>query len=414
MLRKTVLSRWVQGLLYAMALGSATTSAIAGTAQVSAVFRPDPANPMSNRFKNITPSTGYCAWFAYLCNPMGWFSLTLPVGAISGGPVAANHADPRQGAFFKVPSEWRTVSVTNNETGETAELEVRISGVGGSTAHGGNVMTITNNGGYEALWSTGRWHRAAPPCTPSGGLNGTSYYVQWFWHVPQNADTCTSRALFDLPWLSHTQLSFGYELRTPNPLAMGAGIYRGVQMYTMGPGMDFDFGDVTVPGENTLQLDFMLDVDHILKVEVPPGGNRVQLEPQGGWQAWLQHGRKPTRLFRDQTVNLWASSAFKMTMECGEPTGNTCSVRNGAGHQVPLEVAISLPSGISDAAGRPVNRLPLRLDGSGSELFQPTRYVDRKPSTLHFEITADAVSQMLEQAGSTYSGEVTVVWDSQV
>lgn len=157
------------------------------------------------------------------------------------------------------------------------------------------------------------------------------------------------------------------------------------------------------------------DVDHYLKMEVPPGGNRIQLEPQGGWQAWLQNGRKPVRLFRDQTVNLWASSRFKMTLECGDPMGNTCSVRNPAGHQVPLDVAVTLPPGLTDSANRPVNRLPLRLDGSGTELFQPSRYVDRKPSTLHFEVKADGVSQMLEQgSGSTYSGAVTVVWDSEV
>jgi len=169
-----------------------------------------------------------------------------------------------------------------------------------------------------------------------------------------------------------------------------------------------------IPTDDTLTFNFTLDVDHHLKVEVPPGGNRILLEPQGGWQAWLQNGRKPSRLFRDQAINLWTSSAFKMTLECPEPLGNTCSVRNAAGVQVPLDIAVTLPNGMSDAAGRPVNRLPLRLDGSGTELFQPTHYIDRKPSTLHFEIKADAVEQMLHHPRSTFSGTVTVVWDSQV
>ncbi|WP_338508449.1 hypothetical protein VRB09_05270 [Pseudomonas poae] len=103
-----------------------------------------------------------------------------------------------------------------------------------------------------------------------------------------------------------------------------------------------------------------------------------------------------------------------MTLECGAPMGNTCSVRYAAGHQVPLDVAVTLPPGLSDAGGRLVNRLPLRLDGSGTELFQPSRYIDRKPSTLHFEVLADSVAQMLEQPGSTYNGNVTVVWDSAI
>ena len=94
--------------------------------------------------------------------------------------------------------------------------------------------------------------------------------------------------------------------------------------------------------------------------------------------------------------------------------GNTCSLRNAAGHQVPFDVMVSLPHGLTDAGGRPVNRLPLTLDGSGTGFFQPSRYIDRKPSTLHFEVQADAVEQMLKQPGSTYSGTATVVWDSEV
>lgn len=392
-------------------------TAFAGFAEIRAEFRPDPSNPMVNRFNNVTPSSGYCETFITLCKARGWFSLNLPLGPLpqtTGRPVTANHSDPRQGAYLKVPSEWRTVSVTN-ENGDTAELEVRISGIGGRHDLYGNISSITGGGNHENLWSTGRWHKAPAPCLPTGGLNGTNYYILWFWLVPENAGACATQALFDIPRFEYRYIHFGYELRTPNPLAMPAGIYRGRQTYTVGAGMDFDFGDFVVPHDNLAILDFILDVDHILKVEVPPGGNRIQLEPQGGWQAWLQNGRKPTRLARDQTVNLWSSSPFKMTLECGDPMGNTCSVRNPAGHQVPLDVAVTLPPGLTDSANRPVNRLPLRRDGSGTELFQPSRYVDRKPSTLHFEVKADGVSQMLEQGnGSTYSGAVTVVWDSQV
>ncbi|MBI6906744.1 hypothetical protein SB759_07540 [Pseudomonas sp. SIMBA_059] len=48
-----------------------------------------------------------------------------------------------------------------------------------------------------------------------------------------------------------------------------------------------------------------------------------------------------------------------------------------------------------------------------AQLFLATRYIDRKPSTLHFEIKADSVSQMLDHGGgSAYSGTATVVWDS--
>jgi hypothetical protein len=68
-----------------------------------------------------------------------------------------------------------------------------------------------------------------------------------------------------------------------------------------------------------------------------------------------------------------------------------------------------------DAADQPVSRRPLRRDGMGTELFQPRFYVDRKPGTLHFEITQDQVGEMLKPGvARTYSGTVTVIWDSEV
>ncbi len=196
---------------------------------------------------------------------------------------------------------------------------------------------------------------------------------------------------------------------------MEAGDYEGSITYTLGPGGDFDFGDVMMPNDNSLTFNFTLEVDHHIKVEIPPGGNRVQLEPQGGWQAWLNRGRKPTRLYRDQPLNLWTSTHFKMTLECGEPLGNTCALRNPAGHQVPLDVAVTLPPHLSDSAGRPIQRRPLLLDGSGTDLITPSAYVDRQPSTLHFEVKGDAVAEMIDQgSGSRYTGLVTVTWDSEV
>ncbi|WP_259740243.1 hypothetical protein [Pseudomonas brassicacearum] len=211
-------------------------------------------------------------------------------------------------------------------------------------------------------------------------------------------------------------MDYSYALKTPNPLSMSSGEYTGTLNYTMGPGRDFDFGDVVISDEDTLTFNFTLEVQHALKVEVPPGGNRVELVPQGGWQAWLNQGRKPARLFRDQTFNISASSRFKMQLECQySQDGKTCSLHEPlSGHFVPLNISVSLPNGLTDATGQPVNRRPLLLDGSGTELFQPGFYVERKPGTLHFEIAREKVEEMLTGVAKKYSGTVTVIWDSEV
>ncbi|WP_338514333.1 hypothetical protein VRC24_05370 [Pseudomonas poae] len=386
------------------------TLALAAVQDITASFRPDPSSPMVNKFVNTTPESGICPWhIPERCKALGIFSIrTSDITFASNGPIQGGHTDPRKGAMFKVPSAWRDLTVSHVETGKAETVQMRIAGIGGRFDLQGGVD--------HSVWTRGSlgWLYPNPPCTHTGYTTGTRWLLLWSWIVPSNAGACSMFAREDIPGLIYPVFEYSYELKTPNPLTMDSGLYTGSLSYTMGPGGDFDFGDIMMPNDNVMSFNFTLEVDHHLKVEVPPGGNRVQLEPQGGWQGWLQNGRKPTRLFRDQTVNLWASSQFKMTLECGAPMGNTCSVRNAAGHQVPLDVAVTLPPGLSDAGGRPVNRLPLRLDGSGTELFQPSRYIDRKPSTLHFEVQADSVAQMLEQPGSTYNGDVTVVWDSAI
>jgi len=390
----------------------------AGNVEVTALFRPDPTNPMVNRFTNTTPSSGYCAHFWAHCQANNLFSLELPLGPFpmtTGQAVPANHTDPRRGAYLKVPSEWRRLAV-KNEKGDEADLEIRISGVGGRADHGGDVVKLTGGGTYENLWSTGRWHRAPAPCVSGGGLNGTSFYVVFMWMVPENAGACATTALFDLPRFEYRYLFFGYELRTPNPLQMSAGIYRGSMTYTVGPGLDFDIGDAVRPHDSLATIDFVLGVEHALKIDLPPGGNRIELVPQGGWQAWLQRNRRPERLFRDQTFNLSSSTRFKMKLECQYSNGdNTCALYEPAsGHGVPLNLAVTFPAGITDGAGQPINRRPLFRDGTGTELFESGFYVDRKPATLHFEIDRETVEQMLTGPGKTYAGNVTVIWDSEV
>lgn len=397
--------------------GLYTSSVAAVVQEISAKFVPDPANPLVNRFVNTTPQTGVCPeHIPTRCAQLGIFSLRVPgLQFASKQPIPAGHTDPRQGATFSVPSSWRPLEVVHSRTGERETVEVRIAGIGGTwkLSHPPGVSAWTPPGGGG--WRT-PWVYPPAPCT---GLNinlagrANAYF---FWLIPVGGGACGLVPTMDIPVFIHSEFDYVYELRTPNPLVMSSGEYRGSLTYTTGPGGDFDMGDVMLPNDSAITLNFTLNVQHSLKVDIPPGGNRIDLVPQGGWQAWLNHGRKPVRLFRDQTFNVSASSRFKMQLECQYSTGNTCALRDSeSAQQVPLNISVSLPGGLGDVAGQPVQRRPLRLDGSGTELFQPGFYVDRKPGTLHFEVTREHVEQMLrEGGGNTWSGNATVIWDSEV
>ena len=389
--------------------GTFTMSVEAVTLEITAVFRPDPAKPMQNAFENKTPAGGYCKDHPSYCEN-GVFSIALPIRFRSIAPIAAMH-DERQGPMFRVPSNWKDVTVVHEATGEPETVKIRINGIGAAYT----IKTPLPGGVWRSSWVY-----APAPCTYGGVGYGTSLYYAFFWRVPANAGVCAKQAQKEITedlQFAYQDTGFSYELITPNPLAMSTGTYRGTLNYTVGPHRDFDMGDVMLPDDDLITLNFTLNVEHTLKVEIPPGGNRIELVPQGGWQAWLTQGRKPTRLFRDQTFNVSSSGRFKMNLDCQYSLdGNRCSVRDPAsGHLVPLDISVTLPSGLVDAAAQPVNRRPLRRDGSGTEFFQPRFYVDRKPGALHFEIAQDEVGEMLKPGvARSYSGLVTVIWDSEV
>ncbi|TPG96577.1 hypothetical protein EAH72_10175 [Pseudomonas caspiana] len=390
-----------------------TLCATAATQEISAVFKPDPSNPMQNKFVNSTPQSGVCpGHMPGRCEALGIFSIrTSDINFRSNAPLLLNHvgpgpADVRKGVMFKVPSEWRSFEVVSDR-GERETVQVRIAGIGN--------RFDTLPGGTRS-WAPRTFQFAPAPCVSTGMNTGSSRYLLWFWIVPEGAGTCSLIHVLEVPQLSYVNFEYAYELKTPNPLGMSTGRYTGSITYTVGPNQDFDFGDIMIPNDNILTFNFNLDVQHTLKVEVPPGGNRVELIPQGGWQAWLQRNRRPERLFRDQTFIISASSRFKMQLDCqyGD-SSNHCYLREpNSGDAVPLTLSVTLPSGLTDAAGQPVSRRPLLRDGSGTELFQPGHYVDRKPGQLHFEIAREHVEEMLTGVGKTYSGNVTVIWNSEV
>ncbi len=403
-------------------LGWGIEPVMSASMDISAVFRPDPSRPMDNKFINQTPVTGHCQLQPEFCKEKGLFSLLAPIDFVSVAPIEARHSDSRKGAFFRVPGQWQVLRVRNAVTNEYSELEVRIASIGGryilpDTAENlvGEGEPTSVQGWHTRLWGDWTWYPPGP-CQATGGMYTAPDTRTFFWMTPI-ASECAATANYRISNLSYDKMQIGYELRTPNPLGMSSGLYTGDWTYTVGPGMDFDMGDIMMPSSSTLTLNFILDVQHTLKVDVPPGGNRVELVPQGGWQSWLTQGRKPTRLFRDQTFNISASSRFKMQMECQySHDSRTCAVLEPvSGHSVPLNVSVSLPHGLTDADGQAVDRRPLRLDGSGTTLFQPGFYVDRKPGTLHFEIPATQVGEMIHPGQARqYSGSVTVIWDSDI
>lgn len=396
----------------ALALALSILPAQAINQEIRALFQPDPSQPGKNLFVNQTPNSGYCVAFPGKCADGKMFSIELPVRYSADRPLV-----PGDGISLKVPADWRRLTITNRDTQEAEIVEVRITGIGSRYFLSDRVQELTGISNaaqaHDKLWkSETGWLYAPSPCVGSGlaGYSDTTY--RFFWHTPLEA-SCTKNTVFRIPGMYFDKLDFAYELKTPNPLSMSSGLYTGSITYTMGPGGDFHMGYMMQPDDTQLTLDFVLDVQHTLKVDLPPGGNRVTLEPEGGWAPWLDSGRKPRRIFRDQPFYLSASSRFKVMMLCNSMGGPYCSLGSPLGDSVPVKVSMSLPTGITGPGGD-VDRTPLHFDNWVGP-FQPGIYVDRKPGALHFELEPAAIDFLLRPGkNDRLRGNITIIWDSDV
>lgn len=386
------------------------------TIDISATFTPDSANPHINQFTNTTPMSGLCTTFPALCSSLGLYSIRLGIQAQSQRPILANHANIRDGLMVKVPAEARTLQVTNT-SGDTAQLEFSISAFSGThrTRDVSLITGIPTGNGDTAnshLWKGQAWgYYASAPCTRGAAMWASPIDADYFWMTPQ-AVPCGKSPAYEIDSVLLRNPSVSYRMVAPDPLKMESGIYRGSLIYTVGPGMDFDFGDVMLPTDNQVIMNFTLEVKHTLKFLFPAGDNRVVLSPAGGWQQWLNNGRRPEKLVANKNFKMWSSSQFSMEMQCEYLVATQCAIQNAAGHTVPVETRVTLPSGMLDALNRPVERVLLSTTPA---VFSPSHYVDNGQASLHFEVARDQTHSMInDHSGSTYRGNITVIWDSEI
>lgn len=99
-------------------------------------------------------------------------------------------------------------------------------------------------------------------------------------------------------------------------------------------------------------------------------------------------------------------------MQCEYSSGDHCAIAASDGHQVPVEIRMTLPNGMQDDTGQPVREYLLnRMD---SPHFTPIQFVLGRQSTLHFEVPRPEMEAMLDHAGKAYNGSVTIIWDPQI
>lgn len=394
-----------------------SSASVAETLNLSAKFTPSVIQPGKNTFTNTTPVSGYCESFAAECKSNNIFSVKLNLTAQNLLPIEANQDDQRKGAMIRVPGAWRKVQVTNSQ-GEPHDLEFRISGMGATQRFSTSIFSITGSKdstrGHQSLWEGSSWVNAPSSCGASYSGVGYlgDYFYTFFWKKDATDALCFKKALFRIPSLSFDSINIAYELRTPNPLDMKSGDYFGEVNLTVGNQGDIDFGDQMRASDSNLNIRFDLRVLHLLDIKFPSNAQILSLNPVGGWQQWLHSGRRPEKLVANQSFQIWSSGQFKMLLACQYPVADQCGIQNKSGHIVPVETRVTLPNRMLNEDGTVVKRL--LLSNSNPIVVHNTQFIENGLAALDFEVNRESVAQMTNYAGSRYSGNVTIVWDSDL
>lgn len=197
----------------------------------------------------------------------------------------------------------------------------------------------------------------------------------------------------------------GFKVKSPSPLNMQNGTYRGNIILSIGPHGDISLGNGEY-SENNIKIYLTLTVRHQLKIEFPTGSHKISLQPLGGWDALISNRRgKKTILQQQLPFRVWGSAPFDVGLRCQYYLGKDCALRNKKDHQVAIKIYYgehhSTPRLLSASNMQNINYL------AGGD------HIDEE-AKLIFEIDGDTVDSMLDYSGATYLGDVTVIFDAAI
>lgn len=197
----------------------------------------------------------------------------------------------------------------------------------------------------------------------------------------------------------------GYKLEAPNPLKMENGIYNGRMIFSIGNGKDLDFGNGTYT-DPQLIVSFKVKVRHQIKVEFPSGGNKVVLQPPEGWINFVYDRKTAPRVLQQNLpFRIWYSAPFTVALRCQYAWGTDCALKDGKGRTVPLKTNyVHINNKMT----------PLTINAQKFILSTHEKSVTNGARAILFQVVGGTVAEMIKYPGSTYKGDVTLIFDASI
>lgn len=408
---------------YILGFAMLALSAVVHSATIDLTAKFTPAINNSNSdgvFTNTTPLSGYCKSWPKYC-PSGSFSVTLPLSTTISYPIVAKN-EPRDGPFFNFPKTPRTLTVRNQNTGETFDVIFRVTAFSatyskdekGTDWIGGSFVYAPSGGG----------------CSYGGIGVGNGIWYSFMWMTSNNTIPCYKISSIDRTEPSKFyDMSIGYSLVAKDSLlTVGSGTYVGKLSFTVGPGGDFDFGDNYQASDSVVDINLILSVNHDLIVTTTPESRALSLQPcsagkvcteeQGkrNWERWMITKITPQLTARSDFL-LSSTGAFTAYLQCEYIQGEHCAIKSdNNGQLVPVKTYLSMPDNIiNQRTNSTVLRAPMAINKDVINNTFLTRDIgSNRKGSIDFLVTQHDVDTMLMTRPDTYRGTVTVIFDPSI
>ena len=387
-------------------------SSLADVINITADYKPESYDVSGGRFINTTPCDVGAPVF--YCDPQKPLEssviVKLPVSIekkISSTKGKQNYLN-----YYRL-SGPKKVTLTNSDNGEHHELSFIPTHIGAKVT---NMRYPFVNGDKWPM------HKIGGDC--SSDLEGWGWWLgsivtdQLFLHSIKNSaqngpsECYYNSQLGDGTSYSVDWLNYGFRINAPSPFIMSNGKYTGSLKVMVGRNKDIDLGDATYSGGTEHELKFTLAVRHQLKVDFPKGDrgghSQVTLLPPGGFINWNHSGkREPNILQQDLPFRIWVSAPFTVALRCQYQwsASSECALKDSKGRTVPLKTYYV--NGLNDMVILTTNKHRF----TSSAQTKPSINVAR---AIRFQIVGETVSEMMKYPGSSFKGDVTLIFDAAI
>lgn len=378
----------------------------AATIQVTAEYKPAPYDINGSKFINTTPCSVDWQVEGFWCNGTASLekeqAINIPIKMTSR--LVSNDDKLEHAITYQKFTGEKTVELTKKGGGSSHRMKFKLTQIGASQTP--NIIKEAGTSGTLWLETT-----VQGDCSFRQQTWASPSIFEYFYDIKnanQKLGGICYNNIFNTTFTSKNitlqRIYIGYKLQPPDPLKMENGTYKGNITLSLGRNKDLDFGDATYSDSN-VTIEFTLRVTHQLKLEFPAGSNKVILQPPKGWAPWMNSGKTPPNLKAELPFKLWFSAPFDVSLSyCQYQNNGQCQLKNiKNSHKTNIE--ISYINGIGKSV--PLSTSKYHFTNTDGEYINVAR-------KLLFEINKTNLTEMMKYPGSTYQGDVTIMFEAEI